>query len=259
MADTRPIGVLDSGMGGLSVLRTLIRELPGERFLYWGDNLHAPYGVREPEELKGLIWDIVNRLLDSDVKAIVIACNTATSAAAADLRSKLTIPVLGLEPALKPAAEFAGDGCVAVLATEATLHLEKYQSLLNRFGRNTVNLPCPELVEFVEAGDLGSEKLLACLHSKLDPLKGELKAVVLGCTHYVWLRPAVRSVVGEQVGVFDGNDGIARHLKHVLEERNLLSCAETGGYCMETTSPDPIVRQRMLDLMNLTVKDETRV
>ncbi len=134
MENARPIGVMDSGMGGISVLRSLLRQMPGERFIFWGDNKNAPYGSRSAEDIRALTRSIVRRLLARDIKALVIACNTATAAAAAELRAGLTIPVLGLEPALKPAVAHAAGGCVVVLATEATLRLEKYGMLLRAYG-----------------------------------------------------------------------------------------------------------------------------
>ena len=244
MADNRPIGVMDSGMGGLSVVRTLRKILPGEKLIFWGDNKHAPYGVHTKEEILDYTWRIVDRILERDVKAIVIACNTATSAAAADLRAKLEIPVLGLEPALKPAVEYAGEARVAVLATEATLKLEKYQKLLARFGRNTVNIPCPKLVEFVEAGDTGSTDVEYYITQKLAPYMNGLAAVVLGCTHFVWLRDVVERVApGAQI--FDGNEGLSRYLKVLLEREDMLAEGQQGGCELHTTSDDPAILTRM--------------
>ena len=249
MADNRPIGVMDSGMGGLSVVRELIKQLPDERLIFWGDNKNAPYGVHSADDIRSMTWAIVERLLDRNVKAIVIACNTATSAAAADLRAKLDIPVLGLEPALKPAVEYAGDGRVAVLATEATLRLEKYQKLLARFGRNTVSIPCPKLVEFVEAGDTGSDAVVDYIAQMLGPERESFSAVVLGCTHFVWLKEAVlKAAPGARV--FDGNEGLARYLRTRLEERNMLSEGVAGGYELHTTSDDPEIPARMEYFMN---------
>ncbi|MBQ4089875.1 MAG: glutamate racemase [Clostridia bacterium] len=250
MADNRPIGVMDSGMGGLSVVRSLMKQLPGERFIFWGDNKHAPYGTHTQQEILELTWDIVNRILEQDVKAIVIACNTATSAAAADLREKLDMPVLGLEPALKPAVEYAGDGKVVVLATEATLRLEKYQRLLARFGRNTISLPCPELVEFVEAGDTGSEKVVEYISKKLEPYKNGLQALVLGCTHFVWLREAAQQAA-PGVQIFDGNEGLSRYMKVRLERENLLAEGQAGGVELYTTSDDPETLVRMKGFLGI--------
>lgn len=244
MADNRPIGVMDSGMGGLSVVRSIRKHLPGEKLIFWGDNKNAPYGVHTADEIREMTWNIVNRILEQDVKAIVIACNTATSAAAADLRAKLDIPVLGLEPALKPAVEFAGDSPVAVLATEATLRLEKYQSLLARFGHNTLSIPCPKLVEFVEAGDTGSDAVVEYIAQKLEPYKNGLKALVLGCTHFVWLREAAQKAA-PGVEIFDGNEGLSRYLKVRLEHEGLLAEGQEGGCELFTTSDDPAILERM--------------
>ncbi len=235
---------MDSGMGGISVLQSLRGRMPGEFFIFWGDSKNAPYGPRDEADIRRLTWDIVDKLLARNVKAIVIACNTATSAAAADLRAKLTIPVLGLEPALKPAVRYAGERRIAVLATEATIKLDKYHLLLERFGRNTVSIPCPDLVEFVERGDTGSDALLEALKRRLNPDGEKIAAVVLGCTHYVWLRPAIRKVLPD-AAVFDGNDGLARHLRDILAEGHLLNENGTGGYELNTTSDDPA----MLTLM----------
>lgn len=250
MADNRPIGVMDSGMGGLSVVRSLRKQLPGERFIFWGDNKHAPYGTHTQQEILELTWNIVNKILAQDVKAIVIACNTATSAAAADLRAKLDIPVLGLEPALKPAVEYAGDGRVAVLATGATLTLEKYQRLLARFGRNTVSIPCPELVEFVEAGDTGSKAVVDYISKKLEPYRNGLQALVLGCTHFVWLRDAAQEAA-PGVQIFDGNEGLSRYMKVRLEKEGLLAEGQAGGVELYTTSEDPAVLERMKGFLGI--------
>ena len=251
MADNRPIGVMDSGMGGISVLRALMAHMPNEKYIFWGDNKNAPYGFRDVEMIRQLTNAVVDRLLNRDIKALVIACNTATSAAASDLRKRLSIPVLGLEPALKPASEFAGDGLVVVLATEATLKLEKYQRLLERYGRNTVSLPCPELVEFVENGDLSSDNVMQYISSRLSPYrKAGIRAIVLGCTHFVWLADAVHEAIPE-ARIFDGNDGLARHMRELLAERALLSDGADGSYELHTTSDDPQMLKRMTLYLNM--------
>ncbi len=240
-------------MGGISVLQSLIERMPEEFFVFWGDHAHAPYGTRDEAEIRRLTWDVVEKLLALDVKALVIACNTATSAAAADLRARLPIPVLGLEPAVKPAAQYAGERRIAVLATDATLKLEKYHRLLARFSRNTVSIPCPELVTFVEKGDTDSDALMDCLRDKLDPDKvGEVAAVVLGCTHFVWLRPAIHAILPD-VQIFDGNDGLARHLRDILESDNLLNTGGTGGYALNTTSDDPAMLRLMKRYLHETI------
>ena len=133
-ARTRPIGMFDSGVGGLSVLGEAVRQLPHEDFIYYGDNGHAPYGTKPPETVRKLAFDVIERLLAQNVKAVVIACNTATAEAAKELREHYSIPIIGMEPALKPAAEMEGDGLRLVLATPGTLSSEKYARLYARFG-----------------------------------------------------------------------------------------------------------------------------
>ncbi|MEA5067560.1 MAG: glutamate racemase, partial [Christensenellaceae bacterium] len=157
--DDRPIGVFDSGVGGVSVLRSLVRVLPGERYLYYGDTRNAPYGDRAEAEIRSLTRAAAERLLGQGVKALVIACNTATSAAAEALRCALDIPVIGMEPALKPAALARGRGKVLVMATAATLRQGKFRALMERYGRDALVAPCPGLMEFVERGELDSPAL----------------------------------------------------------------------------------------------------
>ncbi|MGI6238170.1 MAG: glutamate racemase, partial [Christensenellales bacterium] len=234
-----------SGMGGISVLRSLLRQMPGEYYIFWGDNQNAPYGTRSAQDITALTWGVVHKLLARDIKALVIACNTATAAAASDLRAKLAIPVLGLEPALKPAAAHAKGGAVVVLATEATLRLEKYARLLRAYGQNTHSVACPELVAFVERGDTSSDALMECLKQKLAPYAPDgISAIVLGCTHFVWLKDAVKKILPDAT-VFDGNDALARHLEGILGARGLLRPPGSGGYELHTTSDDPEMRALM--------------
>lgn len=219
----RPIGIFDSGMGGISVLGEAIRLLPTENFIYYGDSANAPYGPKSKEEVIELCERICDHFVERQVKAIVIACNTATSAAAEHLRAKYKdIPVIGMEPALKPAVEMLDDGAVLVLATEMTLREEKFISLCNRIAkeREVLKLACPSFVTLVEEGitqgEVAEQLIRDCLSSVVLT---KVKAIVLGCTHFVFLRQAVSHVVGEQVGLFDGNHGTIKHLLEVLEAR----------------------------------------
>lgn len=247
MDRNRPIGVFDSGMGGISVLRSLVRILPDERFIYLGDNINAPYGVKKRDEIRRLAEKNIYRLLEMGSKAIVIACNTATSAAAAPLRASLNIPVLGLEPALKPASVYANGGKIAVLATKATLDLPKYKYLEERYGANAVDIPCPGLVEFAEKGDTDSPELRSYISERLAQA-GEIKAIVLGCTHFVLLKKAIHETI-PGAALFDGNDGVAKHLRSTLSRLSLLSEKKSGGYELHTTSPDPAVLSLMQKYM----------
>ena len=234
--DSRPIGVFDSGIGGISLMRNMIRLLPGEDFIYYGDEKHAPYGTKSEEEILALSLNVVDFLLKHDVKAIVIACNTATSAAAKPLRSSLSLPIIGIEPALKPAQLERKNGGIAVLATPATLRQNKFLSLMKLYGEGAIPVPCPGLMEFVERGITEGEELDAFLNKTLEPLKEiELDGAVLGCTHYSFLARAIGKAL-RGVRLYDGNEGTARQLKRVLEEKRLLSVKQKGTVSLYTSS-----------------------
>ena len=157
----QPIGVFDSGVGGISTLGSLRKELPGERFLYFGDTANAPYGTKPREQVLLLAEHVFNHLLESGAKAVVIACNTATAVAAAELRARYTLPIIGMEPALKPAAEARKNGQILVLATPVTLRLEKFARLMALYGEGAVPVPCPGLMDLVEREDFsGAERYL---------------------------------------------------------------------------------------------------
>ena len=221
--DERPIGVFDSGFGGVTVLASAVKELPWERFVFLGDNLHAPYGDRSPEEVLAFTRQGVNRLISHGCKAIVIACNTATSAAATTLRNELALPIIGMEPALKIASQLPCQGAVVVMATAMTLTLDKFKRLMELYGRDAIPLPCPGLVELIEAGETDGPRIQAKLQQLLTPvLRRPVKAIVLGCTHYVFLKNALRACLPEGVALVDGNAGTARQLHTVLVQHNLL-------------------------------------
>ncbi len=244
-----PIGIFDSGVGGISTLGAMVRLLPGEHFVYYGDNRNAPYGTKTTEEVLRCVRGVVAELAKDQIKALVIACNTATGAAAAPLRAELTIPVIGMEPALKPAYEAAGDGVILVMATPLTLRQEKFRLLMARFGEHAVPLPCDGLMEMVEREDeAGAEAYLAHLFSSW-PMDG-VDAVVLGCTHYVFLRPMIRRMLPERVLITDGNAGTARQLRRVLAGKQLLREGGTGSVTMKTSGdPEAIlpVMERLLE------------
>ncbi len=221
--DERPIGMLDSGVGGVSVLAEAMRLLPSEDFVYYGDEKNAPYGDQTAEAVLGHVRAVVKELLDRRCKAVLIACNTATSVAAAALRQELTLPVIGMEPALKPAASLPGDGLVLVMATAVTLSQDKFMRLMALYGEHARPVPCAGLMERVEAGALDTAETRALLEGYLAPYKDQrVKAIVLGCTHYVFLRPTLRRLVGPDVELVDGNAGTVRQLKRRLAEEGLL-------------------------------------
>ena len=224
------IAVFDSGVGGISVLRHLLRYLPGERFLYFGDSANAPYGSRSTEEVRQLTLAAAKKLTSEyPVKALVIACNTATAAAVRQVRDCYPdLIVIGIEPALKLATDHFPRGRIGVMATEVTLREEKFGSLLMRFRKNcaVTKIPAPGLVQLVEAGKAEDAETEDLLKTILGPYVGKLDALVLGCTHYPFAAKAISRVLGEEVRLLDGGDGTARETKRRLEQADLL---ENGG------------------------------
>ena len=227
------IGVLDSGLGGLSVLREAIKIMPNENFIYYGDSKNAPYGVKSSEQVKKLTFDVVEYLLCRGVKGIMVACNTATSAAVAELRIKYTdIPIVGIEPALKPAANSSKEGKILVMATPMTLKEVKFHKLLDRYRdmREIEPVPCEGLMEYVEQGILEGEELDAYLREKLEPfMDTKISSIVLGCTHYPFVRSAIAKVVGQDIDIIDGSLGTSRELMRRLKEKDLLNDSRKKG------------------------------
>lgn len=227
------IGVFDSGVGGISVLRHLGRLMPRERYLYFGDSANAPYGSRSTQQVRKLTLDAAERLFrENRIKALVLACNTATAAAVEQLRQQYPERIIiGIEPALKVAADHFPGGRVGVMATEVTLREEKFDHLLHRFDENctVAKIPAPGLVELVEAGKADSPEAEALLQQILSPYLGKLDALVLGCTHYPFAAKAISRVLGETVTLLDGGEGTARETRRRLEERGLLAEPEQRG------------------------------
>lgn len=234
MPDCRaPVAVFDSGLGGISVLRELVRTLPRENYLYFGDSLHAPYGTKTPQEVISLSLQAADRLLAQGAKALVVACNTATSAAIRTLRKTYPeLAIVGTEPAIKPAVERHPGGRILMLATAMTVQKEKFQRLKAQYDDQAQIIPiaCSGLMEYVEQGILRGAEVEGYLLDKLEPyLKVPIDAVVLGCTHYPFLRGAIRRIVGRRPEIIDGSIGIARQLERRLEEQGLLNPGDVSG------------------------------
>ncbi len=219
------IAVIDSGVGGISVLRELVRLMPNEKFLYFGDSANAPYGTKTVQEVQTMTQATVKRLMQRGIKALVVACNTATATAIELLRQ--TYPdfiIIGIEPALKPAVTQFPQGSVGILATPVTLRGEKLKRLIAQYPHPDVRLiPAPGLVELVEAGLANSPEMDAFLEPVLGPFAGELDALVLGCTHYPFATAAIRRVLGDKTTLFDGGVGTAQQTRRRLEAAGLLS------------------------------------
>jgi glutamate racemase len=236
-----PVGIFDSGLGGLSVAREIRAQLPAERLLYAADSAYCPYGGRPLEQIRERSLLVGRRLRARGAKAIVVACNTASGAALEALRGDLDIPVVGLEPAVKPAAELTRRGRIGVLATAATLKTERFDRLQDNFARDVEvhAVACPGLVELVEAGETSGERVHATLVDLLRPLaEAEVDQVVLGCTHYPFLREAISAVLGPEVGILDSGSAVARQLRRVLQERAELADSGEGSIRVLTTG-DP--------------------
>ena len=234
MPDCRaPVAVFDSGLGGISVLRELVRTLPRENYLYFGDSLHAPYGTKTPQEVITLSLQAADRLLAQGAKALVVACNTATSAAIRTLRKTYPeLAIVGTEPAIKPAVERHPGGRILMLATAMTVQEEKFQHLKAQYDEQAQIIPiaCSGLMEYVEQGILRGAEVEGYLLDKLEPyLKVPIDAVVLGCTHYPFLSGAIRRIVGRRPEIIDGSIGIARQLERRLEEQGLLNPGDVSG------------------------------
>ena len=249
------IAVFDSGLGGISVLRHLLRLMPGERYLYFGDSANAPYGSRPTSEVRDLTLAAAEKLMaEKPLKALVLACNTATAAAVRDLRQKYPdLIVIGIEPALKVAADHYPGGRIGVMATEVTLREEKFDTLLHRFHENCsiTKIPTPGLVQLVESGKTGTPEMEMLLKNLLQPYAGRLDAVVLGCTHYPLAAKDISRVLGETVVLLDGGEGTARETRRRLQQAGLLE-AGTGELIIENSAGDPVLIRRAYGLLKET-------
>ncbi|EIK94352.1 glutamate racemase [Pseudomonas sp. M47T1] len=237
-----PVGVFDSGVGGLSVLGEIHALLPQESLLYVADCGHIPYGEKSPEFIRERCVAVAEFFREQGAKALVLACNTATVAAVADLRARYPAwPIVGMEPAVKPAAAATRSGVVGVLATTGTLQSAKFAALLDRFASdvNVVTQPCPGLVELIESGELHSAALRSLLQQYVDPLLAAgCDTLILGCTHYPFLKPLLREMIPGNVILIDTGAAVARQLQRLLQQRGLLA----SGPALETrfwTSADP--------------------
>jgi glutamate racemase len=255
-AAERPIGIFDSGVGGITVLHELLRECPGEDLLYFGDSRNAPYGTRPKEEVVALATAAAEHLLAQNAKALVVACNTATGAAIAQLRARWpALPIIGIEPALKPAVLRTRERGltrprVLVMATPLTLQQSKFRALYDRFAADAEILlcPCPGLAERIERGQPESRDTAALLEALLAPWKdAPPDAVVLGCTHYPLVAKQIRAALGSAMPLYYGGIGTARQTRRRLEEAGLLRTNHTGTLQLLNSDPTMLpTMERML-------------
>ncbi|HDN79732.1 MAG: glutamate racemase [Chloroflexi bacterium] len=241
----RPIGIFDSGVGGLSVWKEVVRLLPEENVIYFADSAHLPYGERSQEEVKAFSEAIVAFLVEQGAKLVVVACNTASAAALYYLRERFSIPIVGMEPAVKPAAKQTHTGKIGVIGTKVTFQGLLFKRLVERFSKDVIihTCACPGLVEMVEEGILNGQEAEERLRDYLLPMLAEgIDVLVLGCTHYPFLRGVIEKVAGPKVKVIDPSEAVARQVKRVLE-REGLRCTRTrqGEYRFYTSgSPEKL-------------------
>jgi glutamate racemase len=231
-SDARPIGVFDSGVGGLSVLRHVRALLPAENLLYVADSAHAPYGAKSAQFIESRALAIAGFLVARDARALVVACNTATAAAIHSLRARYDLPIVGMEPAVKPAAEATRSGVIGVLATSGTLESSKFAELAQRFGSRArvIVQPCPGLVERVEQGDLDGPLTRVLLEGFVAPLLAQgADTLVLGCTHYPFLAPLLRELAGPRVEIIESGAAVARQLVRRLAGTDFRSAGTEGS------------------------------
>lgn len=225
---TQPIGVFDSGLGGMSVLREIHHQLPAESLLYVADSAHAPYGEKSSDYILERCRAISTFLLAQGAKALVVACNTATAHAVDQLRAELAVPLIGIEPAVKPAAVQSRSGVVGVLATAQTVSSERFLRLISMHASKAqvISQACPGLVEHVEQGDFSSDTVKQLLWQYVDPLLAQgADTLVLGCTHYPFLLETLRSLVGDDVAILETSQPVTQQLQRILQQRHLLAKA----------------------------------
>lgn len=225
----RPIGVMDSGVGGLSVLRHIHRLLPHESLTYVADSQYAPYGSLSPEKITERCFAVADFLIAQGIKVLVVACNTATAAAITGMRARYDLPIIGMEPAVKPAAAASKNGIIGVLATVGTLKSAQFAALLESYGRNVevVTQGCIGLVECIERGETNTDSTKALLTSYCTPLlEAGADTIVLGCTHYPFVRELIQDIVGDDVTLIDTGAAVANYLQTTLQSQSLINSSK---------------------------------
>ena len=250
-ASENPIGVFDSGVGGLTILRAVRQALPCEHLVYVADAAYVPYGQKSPEQIRHRAMTMGAFLVQQGAKAIVVACNTATAAAIDVLRARLPVPVIGVEPAVKPAVAATRSGVIGVLATPATLASERYRSLIERFagGLHVMARPCAGLAEHIERGDLDGESTEQLLRSFVEPLLAEgADVIVLGCTHYPLVAHIVQRIAGPGVAVIENGTAVAREVSRQLMLRESARASESGGEMFWSSGPATRIAPLLMEL-----------
>lgn len=255
IAVSAPVGVMDSGVGGLSVLKHLTRQLPHEHFTYFADSAHAPYGNKSATEIQERCFTVADKLIGQGAKALVVACNTATAAAISAMRERYTLPIIGMEPAVKPAAAASKNGIIGVLATTGTLKSAQFAALLEHYGQGVqvVTQACIGLVECIEQGQLDTSETLTLLQQYCQPLMAAgADTIVLGCTHYPFVKKHIQEIVGPEVTLIDTGAAVAKRLYQVLEQKQMFNVATEAGDFVFLTSGTEETQRVMKQLWSLT-------
>jgi len=260
------IGVFDSGVGGLSILDEALQQLPHHNYIYFADSANAPYGDKPPQWIAERSLQICRYLMEQDCSAIVVACNTATAEAIATIRSTLDIPIIGVEPGIKPAAMQSQNGIVGVLATEATLNSDKFNALLATLPEHCqfIKQAGAGLVPLIEAGLIETPEMQALLRSHLKPILDQgADTLVLGCTHYPFLKKMIRAVVGDSMTLIDTSDAVVRQLLRQMHQQGLIVSSKHSPKLslLSTANADTLeaMAERLLhrDLSQYTIYTET--
>lgn len=257
--DNRPIGIFDSGIGGLTVWKEIVSFLPSESIIYFADQAYFPYGEKSNKEIQKRINKICQFLIKKNVKLIVVACNTATVAAISFLRRKFSLPFVGVEPAIKPATAVTKTGVIGVLATKITVASQRQRELIKKFaqGKKVISVDCSELTPLIEEGKLYSKRTIQVLKKYLLPLKREnIDVLVLGSTHYSFLKKQIQDIVRPDVKIIDSGKAVARQIKRLLEESNLLSNQEEGKRTFFTTADPKKFQALVANLLSFSIMAE---
>lgn len=251
--NTESIGFLDSGFGGITVLAEAQRQLPNENYIYYADIEHVPYGTKSKDEVQKYIFEAVEFLVKQEIKALVVACNTATSIAVRDLRVRYSFPIVGMEPAVKPAVQNGNGKRVLVLATPLTLHEEKFHNLVQRVDHEHVvdYLAFPELVELAEKMIFDREKVIPIIKGKLANYDMDsYKTFVLGCTHFPIFTKVFKEVLPAHIDIIDGSVGTINYLKRMLDEQDIFNSQKVGGRIKYFDSGKIVDSKERLNIFN---------
>ena len=254
ITDCRPIGIFDSGVGGLSIVKCVTQQLPNEHLIYLADNLHAPYGDKTTTFITKRVNFIAKQLIQRQVKALVIACNTATVNAIDQLRKQVTIPIIGVEPAIKPAANYSKTKKVGILVTQATATNKRFLALVKKHsvGVDVFIQPCPGLVELIEKGEINSYQCESLLRNYLSPLLAKkVDTIVLGCTHYPFLLNKIQHIIGRNIKIMDTAAPVTKELQRQLSKHKLCcSDKQPGKLTVFSYNPISSIENICSDLIN---------